>query len=160
VISRSALGVLVAMGCAAWAAPQPAAERGGDEVIEAAFRQQASYWLNEDARKQRTVVCLAIEREGVAESVEADYLQRFRALPELRRAAQCEARPRGAVERETGRPAVLLVAGELRWIAPDEAWVSVRHFRSQLSSGVRTYRVVRESSRWICLGPILKLSPA
>jgi len=36
----------------------------------------------------------------------------------------------------------------------------VRHFRSQLSSGVRTYRVVRESSRWICLGPILKLSPA
>ena len=157
---RSALGVLAVLGCAASAAPQPASDRGGDDVIEAAFRQQASYWLNEDARKQRTVVCLAIEKDGVPESVDAEYMRRFRALPELRRAAECEARPRGAVERETGRPAVILAVGELRWIAPDEAWVSVRHFRSQLSSGVRTYRVVREQSRWICLGPILKLSPA
>jgi hypothetical protein len=153
-------GLLVLLACAWPARSQPPVEVDADAVVEAAFRQQISYWLTDDARKLQTVVCLATERAGELASVEREYLRRFRFQPELRRSAECETRAQGAVERATGRPAVVVSAGEVRFIAPDEAWVSVRHYRSQLSSGVRTYRVVREQSRWICLGPILKLSPA
>lgn len=145
----------------AWpTAAQPALDPRADEIVEAAFRQQIIFWLTEDARKVDTVICLAIEQAGVAHSVPRSYLERFRGVTGLRRGAECEARTRGAVERATGRPAVLLAAGDVTWIAPDEAWVSVRHYRSQLSSGRQQYRVVREQARWICLGPIMKLSPA
>lgn len=157
---RTAVPLGLAALLASTTGAQPVMDARADEVVLAAFRQQIGYWLSEDARKADTVVCLAIEQAGVAHSVPKSYLERFRGQPELRRGAECEARPRGAVERATGRPAILLAAGEVQWIAPDEAWVSVRHYRSALSSGRQQYRVVREQARWICLGPILKLSPA
>ncbi len=154
-LSGFGLTMLVASSSAA----QPALDSKSDEVIEAAFRQQVSFWLTEDARGARTVVCLAVEQAGVAHSVAREYLRRFHE-PALRRAAECEGRPRGAVERSTGRPAVLLTVGPIVWRSPDEAWITVRHFRSQLSSAAQQYRVVREEARWICLGQILKMSPA
>ena len=42
----------------------------------------------------------------------------------------------------------------------DEAWVTVRHFRSRHSTAAQQFRVVKDQSRWISLGPILKMSPA
>jgi hypothetical protein len=138
---------------------QPALDPRADEIIEAAFRQQVSFWLSEDARAVGTVVCLAVEQAGVAHSVARQYLPRFHE-PSVRRAAECEGRPRGAVERATGRPAVLLTVGPIVWKSPDEAWITVRHFKSQLSTAAQQYRVVKEQARWICLGQILKMSPA
>jgi hypothetical protein len=38
--------------------------------------------------------------------------------------------------------------------------VTVAHFRSRVEAGSRLYRVVRDAARWICLGPIVKQSPA
>jgi hypothetical protein len=156
----AALGLGLVAICAPPTAAQPALDAKADEVVEAAFRQQIGFWLREDALSSGTVVCLAVEQAGVSHSVAKSYLLRFRTQENLRRGAECEARPAGAVERATGRPAVLLSIGDVAWIAPDEAWVSVRHFRSRLSTGSQQYRVVRESARWICLGPIMKLSPA
>jgi len=155
-----ALGLGLAALVARPAAAQPAPDPRADEVVEAAFRQQIGFWLRDDALESRTVVCLAIEQSGVSHSVAKTYLLRFRGQQGLRRSAECEARAGGAVERATGRPAVLLAVGNVTWIAPDEAWVSVRHFRSRHSTGLQQFRVVREQARWICLGPILKLSPA
>jgi hypothetical protein len=140
---------------AAPAIAQPVLDPQAEEAIEAAFRQQIAFWLNEDARKAQTVICLAIEQAGETHSVGLDYLRRFRGIPELRRGAECELRRNGAVERATGRPAVLITAGGVEWITPDEAWVSVRHYRNRLASGAHPYRVVREQARWVCLGPIL-----
>ena len=153
-----ALGVLALAGRTA--AAQPAQDPRVDEVVEAAFRQQIAFWLDYDPRDTRTVLCLAIEQGGVSKSVAKAYLRRFRSQERLRSAAECEARQSGARERATGGPAVLLSAGDVEWIAPDEAWVRVRHFRSRHSAGLQQYRVVRQQERWICLGPILKLSPA
>lgn len=131
-----------------------------EDVLEAVFRQQIELWLDAHTREGGTVLCFAIDPGGAPQSVEEEYLARFRFERSLRRAAECEARPRGAVERATGLPAILVTAGPIEWVRSDEAWVTVSHFRTAVESGRRTYRVVREPSRWISLGPILKLSPA
>ena len=159
-MTRRSLGVLAMTVLLTWSSSaQPALDPKSDEIIEAAFRQQVSFWLTEDARGAGTVVCLAVEQAGVAHSVAREYLPRFHE-PSVRRGAECEGRPRGAVERTTGRPAVLLTVGPIVWKSPDEAWVTIRHFRSQLSTAAQQYRVVKEQARWICLGQIMKMSPA
>ncbi len=152
---RTLVALAVSALTAGTATAQPVLDAQAEEVIEAAFRQQVGFWLTEDARKASTVICLAIEQAGVSHSVTADYLKRFRGRPELRRSAECEPHKSGALERATGKPAILLDVGGIKWIGPDEAWVSVRHYRSQLSSGEQPYRVVRDQARWVCLGPIL-----
>lgn len=159
-MTRRAASVLVLWPLLAWTSrAQPVPDPKAEEVIEAAFRQQVSFWLTEDARKVGTVLCLAVEQAGVSHSVPREYLRRFHE-PAVRRAAECEGRAGGAVERVTGRPAVLLTVGGVTWQGADEAWVTVRHYRSQLSTASQQYRVVREQARWICLGQILKMSPA
>jgi hypothetical protein len=159
-MTRRRVGVLVSAALLAWTSDaQPVADAKAEEVVEAAFRQQLSSWLTDDARTAGTVVCLAVEQAGVSHSVPRDYLRRFHE-PSVRRATECEGRASGAVERTTGRPAVLLTAGSISWRGPDEAWVTLRHFRSQHSTAAQQYRVVKELARWICLGQILKMSPA
>jgi hypothetical protein len=162
IMSRISMATLAAAAAlaAGTTAAQPVLDPRAEEVIEAAFQQQIGFWLNDDARRAGTVVCLTIEQAGESHSVTQEYLKRFPRRPEVRRGAECEARKNGAVERATGKPAILLTAGGIKWITPDEAWVDVRHFRTQLSSGAQPFRVVRELSRWVCLGPILLMPTA
>jgi hypothetical protein len=136
------------------------ADTRGDDVLSAVFAHQLDYWLDSSARASQTVVCLSVDPGGAAQSVTKEYLLRFRREPAARRGAECEARTGGAVERATLLPAVLVTAGPIEWVAEDEAWVTVAHFRSRVESGSRLYRVVRDAARWICLGPIVKQSPA
>jgi hypothetical protein len=131
--------------------------RETEPVVEAAFRQQSSYWLSGDARDAGTVVCFAVDQRSLR-------LRRSLAHPADAAArdgdgSECEARPGGAIERSTGHPAVLVTALEVEWIAPDEAWVTIRHYRSEHSSGSQAYRVVRDGERWVSLGPIVKALP-
>jgi len=60
----------------------------------------------------------------------------------------------------TLRPAIIVTAGPMEWIAADEAWVRVSYFRSAALSALRRYRVVREREGWVSLGPILLDGPA
>jgi len=137
---------------------QPLHDATAEEVTEATFRQQVAFWLTDHARRSGTLVCLSVDQSGVPRSVTQEYLQRFRE-PSVRRGADCENRAGSVVDRATGRPAVMVTVGAISWAAPDEAWVTVRYDR-KLSSGSQQYRVVKEQARWICLGPIVKLSPA
>ncbi len=136
---------------------QPVRDERAEAVIEAALRQQVSFWLSEDARAIGTVVCLAVEQAGVAHSVSKDYLEQFHERS-LRRSAECEARPEGAVERATGVPAVILTGGPVEWRGPDEAFVTVRAYRSRLFSASQQFRVVKEAARWICLGQVVRMT--
>jgi hypothetical protein len=63
------------------------------------------------------------------------------------------------VEGVTRAAAVLVTAGPIDWVADDEAWVRVTHFRSKRDSAMRTYRVVRDPSGWVSLGPIYRDGP-
>jgi hypothetical protein len=149
---------LAALGSAAFVHFRRADPRVED-VRLAVFQQQVGFWLDEQARQAGTVACLAIEDGGVRRSVPKDYLDRFPERDPVRTSDECEERASGAVERGTGRPAVLVTVGKVEWKSPGEAWVTTRHYRSALASGVRIQRVVREDTRWVCLGQIIKDTP-
>ena len=137
-----------------------ASNRTVDDVAEAVFRQQMSLWLEGSTGDSQTVLCLAIERDSLPEAVSREFLQRFKIQGRLRSRGECDGRKEGAIERTTGRPAILVTVGAMKWLSGDEAEVTVHHFRSQRISGTRSYRVVRERSRWICLGQIIEIAPA
>src|SRR5262249_42452261 len=152
-----ALGLLTLAGVAS--AYSSGADAEIDNVRLAVFQQQIGFWLDEHARGSKAVVCLAIEDGGIRRSVTKEYLKRFPGEVAVRTGDDCEERASGAVERGTGRPAVFLVAGSVEWKSPDEAWVTTRHYRSAVISGVRKQRVVREETRWVCLGQVIKDMP-
>jgi hypothetical protein len=130
------------------------------DVLEAAFRQQIQEHLDATERARRTVVCIAIDPGGAAQSPSREFMARLAGERAVRRAAECDPRPTGAIEAMTLRPAIIVTAGPVEWIADDEAWVAVSYFRSARQSAHRRYRVVREHDGWVSLGPILLDGPA
>lgn len=151
----------LALACVGHAGGVPDAERQGEAaVLEAVFRQQVEEHLDATERARGTVVCIAIDPGGAAQSPSREFMARLANEPSVRRAAECDARPKGAVEAMTLRPAVIVTAGPIDWIAADEAWVAVSYFRTARSSALRRYRVVRERGGWVSLGPILRDGPA
>lgn len=131
-----------------------------DDILEAVFRQQVEDLLDTDARARGIVLCLAVDPGRAPQSVSREFLARFRAEPSVRRAAECEARPEGAVTLGRPHPAVIVTAGPIEWIKADEAWVTVSRFRSRENNRRWPYRVVREPTGWVSLGPIIKLAPS
>ena len=128
-------------------------------VFVAVFRQQVREHLDPTEKARRTVVCLAIDPGGAPQSPSRELMARLANEPSVRRAAECDARPEGAVEATTRRPAVIVTAGPIEWVADDEAWVAVSFFYSARRSAHRRYRVVREREGWVSLGPILLDGP-
>ncbi len=129
-------------------------------VLVAVFRQQIQEHFDATEKARRTVLCLAIDPGGAAQSPSREFMARLGGEPSLRRAAECDPRPEGAVEATTRRPAIIVTAGPIEWIDHDEAWVVVSYFRSATQSARRRYRVVRERDGWVSLGPILLDGPA
>jgi hypothetical protein len=143
----------------------PALARAADlaaetAVFEAVFRQQIQEHLDHTARAAHTVICLAIDPGGAPQSPGRELLARLVDEHAVRRAAECDRRPKGAVESMTLRPAIIVTAGPIEWIAADEAWVAVSYFRTARQSALRRYRVVREKNGWVSLGQIVIDSPA
>jgi len=165
-MKRTAVPVVLAMLLAAREAPivrsdgLPPGPRTVDDVLEAVFRQHVDELLDAEARGRGTVLCLAIDPGGAPQSASREFLLRFRAEPSVRRAAECEARPEGAVTLSRPQPAIIVTAGPIEWVAADEAWVTASCFRSRESTRRWQYRVVREAEGWVSLGPIIKQAPA
>jgi hypothetical protein len=129
-------------------------------VFEAVFRQQLEEHLDVAERARGTVLCLGIDPGGAPQSATPAVMSRLSGDLSVRRLGECDARPRGAVESRSLRPAILVTAGPIDWVAEDEARVAVRYFRSSRQSARRTYRVVREKAGWVCLGQIILDGPA
>jgi hypothetical protein len=129
-------------------------------VFEAAFRQQIEEHLDSTERARGTVLCLAIDPGGAPQSPNETLMLRLSGKARIRRATECEQRPTGAVEARTLRPAIIVVVGPIDWVAEDEARVAVFYFRSARMSAHRTYRVVKERSGWVSLGPVMIDGPA
>ena len=137
----------------------PAGAQEEDAVLTAVLRQVTGEMLDETLREQGGVVCLAVDPGGAPQSVEPEFLEGFADLRDVRRGAECEERPEGAVELATDRPAVVVTAGPIDWVEDDEAWVTVRYFRTAVLSAQRLYRAVREESGWVSLGQIVRMAP-
>ena len=136
------------------AAVPPAFAQEEDGVLLAVLHQVAEEMVEGDG-----VACLSVDPGGAPQSIGEDLLDSFADLPFVRRGAECEERENGAVELATDRPAVLITAGPIEWVEDDEAWVTVRYFRTAVLSAERLYRAVREESGWVCLGQIVKMAP-
>jgi hypothetical protein len=157
--SRSlAAGLAVLAGLAAARSGTDDRERE-TAVLVAVFRQQVQEHIDPTEKARGTVLCLAIDPGGAAQSPSREFMARLGGQPLLRRAAECDPRPEGAVEATTHRPAIIVTAGPIEWRADDEAWVRVSCFRSASQSWHRRYRVVREREGWVSLGPILLDGP-
>ena len=131
-----------------------------DDVFEAVFRQHVEELLDPEARSRGTSLCLGVDPGGAPQSVSREFLDRFRDEPTVRRSAECEARPAGAVTLGVAGPAVIVTAGPIEWVAADEAWVTVSCFWSRARTRRWQYRVVREPTGWVSLGPIIRQAPA
>ena len=129
-------------------------------VFVAVFLQQVQEHFDATEKARRTVLCVAIDPGGAPQSPSRELMARLANEPSVRRAAECDARPEGAVEATTRRPAIIVTAGPIEWVADDEAWVAVAFFSSARRSAHRRYRVVREREGWVSLGPILLDGPA
>jgi hypothetical protein len=126
----------------------------------AVLRHVADVVVDESLLSKGGVACLAVDPGGAPQSIERELLKSFADMPFVRRGAECEERPDGAVERATGRPAILITAGPIDRVKADEAWVSVRYYRTTVQSALRLYRVIREENGWVTLGQIIRQSSA
>lgn len=131
-----------------------------DAVLAAVLTQVADQMIDESLLAEGGVACLNIDPGGAPQSVSSEFLESLDPRPFLRRGAECEQRPDGAVELATERPAVLITAGPIEWVAEDDAWVTVSYFRTSLLSAQRLYRAVREKSGWVSLGQVIQMSLA
>jgi hypothetical protein len=154
-------GLAGALGLGLLASSPLAASASGrdDAILAAALRQQVEEHLDASARREGLVVCLGIDPGGAPQSPSREFMARLPDEPVVRRLAECDPRPDGAVEAMTLRPAIIVTAGPIEWVAADEAWVTVTYFRSRHRSATRKYRVVRERTGWVSLGPILLDGP-
>lgn len=159
---RALLPLLVILLVLAGAGPSFAQPSGPEEdaVLVAVLSQVADEMIDDSFRAEGGVACLSIDPGGAAQSVPPELLARLDQRPFLRRGAECERRSDGAVEIATDRPAVLITAGPIDWVEDDEAWVTVRYFRTALLSAQRLYRAVREESGWVSLGQVIQMAPA
>jgi hypothetical protein len=131
-----------------------------DDVFEAVFRQQVAELLDAEARGSGVLLCLEVDPGGAApQSVDREFFARFRGEPSLRRGAECEVTAQRAREIASGRPAIVVTAGPIEPVAPDEVWVTVIQRYRRGHSFKREYRVVRERTRWISLGEIFRGLP-
>lgn len=128
-------------------------------VLAASVRQQVEEHLDASDRARGTLVCVGINPGGAPQSPSREFLAGLAQRELLRRLGECEPRADGAVELSTLRPAVIVTLGPIDWRAEDEAWVSVSYFRTRSRSALRRYRVVKEPSGWVSLGPILLDGP-
>jgi hypothetical protein len=128
-------------------------------VFTAAVRPQVNEHLDATARARNTVLCVGIDPGEAPQSPSREFMAGLGHGNLLRRLTECEARPRGAVEATTLRPAVIVTVGPIEWRADDEAWVTVSYFRTRTQSAVRRYRVVHEDSGWLSLGRVILDAP-
>ncbi len=132
-----------------------------DDVFEAVFRQQVVELLDPETRAGGVVLCFEVDPGGAApQSVSKEFLARFRSEAAVRRAAECEVGRSRAREIASSRPAIVVTAGPIEPVAPDEVWVTVVQRYRRAHSFKRQYRVVRERTRWISLGEIFRGLPA
>jgi hypothetical protein len=131
-----------------------------DDVFEAVFRQQVAELLDAEARASGVLLCLEVDPGGAApQTVDREFLARFRDEASVRRGAECEVGKARAREIASGRPAIVVTAGPIDPVAADEVWVTVVQRYRRGHSFKREYRVVRERTRWISLGEIFRGLP-
>ena len=135
--------------------------RREDDVFIAALKADMGFALADSPRSAAPTFCVAIDPGDAPQSPRKEFVARLKgSAPRVVRSAECEVRPAGVVEVPTGRAAVLVTVGPVEWVKADEAEVDVITTRRTVETIRRRYRIVYEAGRWVCLGQVMKISPA
>jgi len=135
--------------------------RREENVFISALQADIRLIVGDTPRSTEPVLCIAIDPGDAPQSARKELVARLKAsAPRVVRSAECEVRPDGVVEVATGHAAVLVTIGPVEWVATDEAEVDVIATQSTAKSMRRRYRIAYEAGRWVCLGQVMKISPA
>jgi len=135
--------------------------RREDDVFIAALQADIRFVLGDTPRSAAPTFCVAIDPGDAPQSPRKEFVARLKgSAPHVVRSAECEVRQDGVLEVPTGRAAVLVTVGPVEWVKTDEAEVDVIITRRTAETVRRRYRVVYEAGRWVCLGQVMKISPA
>jgi len=135
--------------------------RREDDVFIAALQADIRFELGDQPRSAAPTFCVAIDPGDAPQSPGKAFVARLkRSAPHVVRSAECEVRRDGVLEVPSGRAAVLVTVGPVEWVRADEAEVDVITTRRTAETTRRRYRVVYEAGRWVCLGQVMKISPA
>lgn len=132
-----------------------------DDVFIAALKADIGFALGDSPRSAAPTFCVAIDPGDAAQSPRKEFIARLKgSAPHVVRSAECEVRHAGVFEVPTGRAAILVTVGPVEWLKMDEAEVDVITTRRTVETTRRRYRLVYEAGRWVCLGQVMKISPA
>ena len=152
-----ALSVFLALAASPSALRESSAHQ---DVLVAAFRHQiAEIFATKAARfAEDPVICVGITDGATPRDPQGQLMKRLAVDPSVQPASDCIVDGDLAKEKSSGREAVILRAGFVKWLSDDEAHVEMSYYRSKLSSTTLTIRVVKEPHGWIGLGPTWKQS--
>ena len=159
-VARTLAGVVALLG---WfgGCTGSADTRREDDVFIAALQADIRFELGDTPRPSAPTFCVAIDPGDAPQSPRKEFVTRLRgSAPHLVRSAECEVRRDGVVDVPTGRAAVLVTAGPVEWLTMDEAEVDVITTYRTAKTMRRRYRIAYDAGRWVCLGQIMKVSPA
>ena len=162
-VTALVVGALLPILDLSWAAgcAGSADTRREDDVFIAALEADVGFALEDSPRSAAPTFCVAIDPGDAPQSPRKEFVARLKgSAPHVVRSAECEVRQAGVFEVPTGRAALLLTVGPVEWVKKDEAEVDVITTRRTVESTRRRYRVVYEAGRWVCLGQVMKISPA
>lgn len=135
--------------------------RREDDVFIAALQADIRFELGDAPRAAAPTFCVAVDPRDAPQSPTRKFVARLKgAAPRVVRSAECEVLADGVRELPTGRNAQLITAGPVEWVGTDEAEVDVTNTYRTAQTMRRRYRVVYDAGRWVCLGQVLKISPA
>lgn len=152
---RARVSGLVAVMVTAWATPA-FPQRDHEAILEAVLVYQAWQFADTDAAEMP--ICLAVAEGDEPVDPSQAFLERVGKKVDVRAVSQCRTSPTGVTTGD-GAPAMVLGVGPINWLADDEALVRGRYFRTAAASARPLYRVVLESGRWHCLGPVIEGVP-
>jgi hypothetical protein len=153
-------GALLLLGWVA-ACAGSADTRREDDVFIAAVKAEIALLLGDSPRSAAPTFCVAIDPGDASQSPGKEFVARLKGTaPRVVRSAECDVRHAGVFEMPTGRAAVLLTVGPVEWVKTDEAEVDVISTHRTARTMRRRYRIAYDAGRWVCLGQVMKVSPA
>jgi hypothetical protein len=154
------VGILLAVACTGCGRPEVVVEERTDEtelVVEAVLRYEMGQFLGDV--EPPVLACLEVSTEDGSDDPSAALLGRIQYSGKAVGRSECRVEPDGVVHEASGQPAVLIGAGPILWKDAGEVRVAGRYYRSSVSSALPTYRAVRETEGWVCLGPVIEGLP-
>jgi hypothetical protein len=106
--------------------------------------------LDNAAANKYDIFCVAVSKGETASDAPAKLIQNLNdATHKLVKSSDCnENEGNGVTERASGKPALMLNVGQVKWLTKDEVIVKGGYYEASLSSSGNTYQLKKISDVW------------